>query len=87
MQNKYIPSEDKHQQSILDDLWLKYSETRPVNKEVDLQETRLRPVFQELSLESSDILSGLLVDLCTAYQHAAFLEGIRIGFHLQDELK
>ncbi len=83
MNQHSIPNKDDAQNSILELLWERYCEVNPIDDNwVNLQEARLRPVFQELSLESSDILSGLLVDLCTAYQHAAFLEGIRIGFHL-----
>ncbi len=75
-------------ESILEFIWENYREDHPIDDNwVRQRENRLRPVMEELSMESSNALFGLLLDLSYAYQHAAFMEGIRIGFRLQQELQ
>ena len=74
--------------SILDFLWYSYSASNPIDDGlIKESEQKLNPVYQELSWRNSDILSNLVTDLCTAYQRAAFLEGILIGAHLSEELR
>ncbi len=74
-------------ESICESLWQCYSEKAPIDdKLVQQSEKNLQPVFDELSLDSSDLLTGIIVQLCTAYQHAAFMEGMRLGFQLRNEL-
>ncbi len=66
--------------SLLDLLWQNYLQVNPIDDGlIKEQEEALTPVFRELSVASSDILNDLIVDLCTAYQRAALLEGIYIG--------
>ena len=72
---------------ILDALWYDYSCRNPVDDgQVRAAETQISSVFAELSLEASDSLSDLIVDLLNAYQRAAYLEGLRTGAHLIQEL-
>ena len=74
--------------SVLDSLFNIYQEANPVDDGLIRQrEAAITPVFQELSVPASDVLTGLIVDLVTAYQRAAFGEGIHIGFHLSEELQ
>lgn len=49
-------------------------------------EDALSPLFEKLSLENADKLFDVIAHLCTAYQRAAFLEGIQTGFRLAKEL-
>ena len=75
-------------ESILNLLWQCYLESCPVDDgRIKAAESTIAPVFNELSNVSSDLLSDMINDLCTAYQRAAFLEGIQIGVHLFEELK
>ena len=75
------------QDSVLDLIWKYYLESNPVDDGLIRQrEDAIEPIFQELSVKSADMLTGLIVDLCTAYQRAALLEGIHVGFRLFDEL-
>ena len=75
-------------ESILDALWYDYSCRNPVDDgQVREAEKRILPVFEELSVGSSDLLTDLIVDLVTAYQRAAYLEGLRTGVHLLHELQ
>ena len=69
--------------SILEALWYDYSCRNPVDDGLIRQaEKKLSPVFEELSLEASDCLSDQIVELLNAYQHAAYLDGLRTGVHL-----
>ena len=73
--------------SILDYLWFCYCNEKTVDDGWILEaEAAISPVFDELSVASSDMLSDLVSSLVTAYQRAAFLEGIQVGFHLSREL-
>ena len=74
-------------ESILEDLWYDYSCRNPVDDgQIRAAEAKLSPVFAELSLEASDCLSDLIVELLTAYQRAAYLEGLRTGVHMIQEM-
>ena len=74
--------------TVLELLWETYFETNPVDDGlIRRRRAALDPVFDKLSLPDSDSLTGLIADLVTAYQRAAFLEGIHIGFHLNEALQ
>ena len=74
-------------ESILEDLWYDYSCRNPVDDgQIRAAEAKLSPVFAELSLESSDSLFDLIVEVLNAHQRAAYLEGLRTGVHLIQEL-
>ena len=74
--------------SILDFLFYWYSAMAPVDDGRILKsEQALSPVFESLSVEDSDTLFDRISDLCLAYQRAAFLEGLRLGYHLSEELQ
>lgn len=74
--------------SVLELLWNIYMETTPVDDGlIRKREAAIAPVFQELSVPASDGLTDLIADLCAAYQRAALLEGIHIGFRLSEELQ
>lgn len=73
--------------SILDLLWYCYSASNPVDDgRIRAAEGVLKPVFAELSFETSNGLFDHISELCTAYQRAALLEGILIGYQLSAEL-
>lgn len=72
---------------ILRFLWQSYSCYNPTDDgQLKKCNDALLPIYQELSLKNADALSYLICDLCTAYQRAAFLDGILIGTHLVKEL-
>ena len=73
--------------SILDILWYCYAASNPIDDgRIRTGEAALSPVFQELSFENSSILFDQITELVTAYQRAAFLEGILLGAHLAEDL-
>ena len=70
---------------VIDILWHCYLEYAPIDDGlIKEKEDTLTPVFNELSVKSSDILNGLICDLCTVYQRSAFLEGLQLGFLLTE---
>ena len=73
--------------SILDFLWYCYSASSPIDDgAIREHEGKLESVFQELSVVSADALFDLISNLCTAYQRAAYLEGLLTGYQLTVEL-
>ena len=74
-------------ESILEALWLDYSSANPIDDgQIRSTEKKLSPIFAELSLENSDALFDLIVELLNVHQCAAYLEGLRTGVHLLQEL-
>ncbi len=74
-------------ESILESLWYNYSCLNPVDDgQIREAETMLSPVFEELSMEASDRLFDVIVAFLTRYQRAAYLDGLRTGVHLMQEL-
>ena len=74
-------------ESVLELLWEYYSAGTPVDAGMIRQcEENLRPVFEALPFHAANNLFDLITDLCTAYQHAAFLEGLTLGARLYREL-
>ena len=74
-------------ESILDILFSLYSAAVPVDDgRIFQSEQALTPVFEALPMEYSDTLFDRISDLCLSYQRAAFLEGLRTGYHLHREL-
>ena len=75
-------------ESVLEFLWQCYSAAVPVDDgQIRTCEEALRPILQSLPYDASNILFDRIADLCTAYQRAAFLEGIALGVRLRWELE
>lgn len=73
---------------ILRFLWQSYACYHPTDDgQIQKCNDALSPVLRELSAQNADALSYLICDLCTAYQRAAFLDGILLGAHLTQELE
>lgn len=73
--------------SVLDFLWQCYSAGVPVDDgQIRACEDALRPHMESLPFLASNDLFDCISDLCTAYQRAAFLEGILLGARLHAEL-
>ena len=70
-------------ESVLDLLWYCYSCANSIDDgQIRRCEEALGPVYQELTVTSEDMLFDLISDLVTAYQRAAFLEGLHTGAQL-----
>ena len=75
-------------ETVLDQLYQAYAESH----ESDPPE--IRDAFKELDdllgglpLEDNNAVWNLCCQLCTAYEHKAFLDGLQYGAHLMEELK
>ena len=74
-------------ESILEALWYKYSCRSPIDDgQIRQAEKNLSPVFEALSMEDSDRLFDQIVELLNAYQRSAYLDGLRTGVHLIQDL-
>ena len=74
--------------SILEFLFYWYSTTAPVDDGRILKsEHALVPILEALPIPIADSLYDRVSDLCLSYQRAAFLEGLRIGYGIKEELE
>ena len=74
-------------ETVLDQLYQAYAESH----ESDPPEIRdgfkeLDKFLEGLSLDDNNAVWNLCCQLCTAYEHKAFLDGLRCGAHLICEL-
>ena len=75
-------------ETVLDQLYQAYTESH----ESDPPEIRegfkeLEEFLCTLPLEDNNAVFTLCCQLCTAYEHKAFLDGLQYGVHLMRELK
>ena len=73
--------------TVLEQLYQAYAESH----ESDPQEIRdgfkeLDDLLGDLSLENNNAVWTLCCQLCTAYEHKAFIDGLHYGAHLIQEL-
>lgn len=79
---------DSDCETVLDQMYQAYAESH----ESDPLEIRdgfkeLDTLLEHLLLEDNNAVWNLCCQLCTAYEHKAFLDGLRYGAHLMLELK
>ena len=80
-------SGDSGCETVLDQLYQAYAESH----ESDPQEIRdgfkeLDDLLGDLSLDDNNAVWILCCQLCTAYEHKAFIDGLQYGAHLMREL-
>ena len=78
---------DSDCETVLDQLYLAYAESH----ESDPPEIRngfkeLDDLLGDLSLDNNNAVWNLCCQLCTAYEHKAFIDGVQYGFHLAMQL-
>ena len=79
---------DSDCETVLDQLYQAYAESH----ESDPPEIRngfkeLDDLLGGLPLDDNNAVWNLCCKLCTAYEHKAFLDGLKYGAHLMQELK
>ena len=79
---------DEDYPTVLDQLYQAYAESH----ESDPPEIRngfkeLDNLLGGLSLDDNNAVWNLCCQLCTAYEHKAFLDGLQYGAHLMQELQ
>ena len=78
---------DSDCETVLDQLYQAYAESHesdPVEIRDGFKE--LDDLLGDLSLENNNAVWNLCCQLCTAYEHKAFLDGLRYGAYLMQEL-
>ena len=80
-------SSDSDCETVLDQLYQAYAESH----ESDPPEIRdgfkeLDDLLGDLSLDDNNAVWTLCCQLCTAYEHKAFIDGLQYGAHLMQEL-
>ena len=78
---------DSDCETVLDQLYQAYAESH----ESDPPEIRngfkeLDDLLGDLSLDNNNAVWNLCCQLCTAYEHKAFIDGVQYGFHLAMQL-
>ena len=81
-------SGDSDCETVLDQLYQAYTESH----ESDPPEIRdgfkeLDALLEQLSLDDNNAVWNLCCHLCTAYERKAFLDGLKYGAHLMQNLK
>ena len=78
---------DSECETVLDQLYQAYAESH----ESDPPEIRdgfkeLDALLDSLPLDDNNAVWNLCCQLCTAYEHKAFIDGVQYGAHLMNEL-
>ena len=74
-------------ETVLDRLYQAYAESNETDpSEIKESFNELDKLLESLSLENNNAVFILVLSLCTAYEHKAFLDGLQYGAHLILEL-
>ena len=79
--------ESKDPDSLLDFLWKNYQLKNPLDdQQVKAAEETLRPFYESLPFEDANAHFNVISELCVAYEHKAFIDGLRVGVQLITEM-
>ena len=78
---------DSDCETVLDQLYQAYAESQ-VSAPPEIRDgfKELDNLLGGLSLDDNNAVCNLCCQLCTAYEHKAFLDGLQYGAHLMREL-
>ena len=75
-------------ETVLDQLYQAYAESHESDPpEISKGFKELDDLLGGLPLDDNNAVWNLCCQLCTAYEHKAFLDGLQYGAHLINELK
>ena len=78
---------DSECETILDQLYQAYAESHESDPpEIRSGFTELDDLLGNLPLDDNNAVWNLCCQLCTAYEHKAFLDGLQYGAHLINQL-
>ena len=81
-------SGDSDCETVLDQLYQAYAESHESDPpEICNGFKELDSLLDTLSLDDNNAVWNLCCQLCTAYEHKAFIDGLQYGAHLMRELK
>ena len=78
---------DSNCDTVLDQLYQVYAESHEFDP-LDIRDgfKELDDLLGNLSLDDNNAVWNLCCQLCTAYEHKAFLDGLQYGAHLMNQL-
>ena len=75
-------------ETVLDQLYQAYAESHESDPpEIREGFKKLDDLLSDLSLDDNNAVWNLCCQLCTAYEHKAFVAGLQYGAHLMMELR
>ena len=78
---------DRNVSAVVDYLAVCYLEDNPISStQIKAIEGEMEPYYEGIPFAASERLFSLVYGLCSAYQEAAFREGLKVGLHLQNEI-
>ena len=81
-------SGDSDCETVLDQLYQAYAESHESDPpEICNGFKELDNLLDSLSLDDNNVVWNLCCQLCTAYEHKAFIDGLQYGAHLMQNLK
>ncbi len=84
---KQNPPNHGDAESVLDLLYWHYAEFNPIdNQKIRDSFASLRKQYSHLSMQEFDPIFTTVSDLCAEHERLAFLEGLRLGVVLMQEL-
>ena len=79
---------DPENRTVLDQLFCAYQDSHETDPpEIKDGFKELDTYLRQLSLDDNNAVWNLCCQLCTAYEHKAFIDGLRYGAQLMTELK
>ena len=80
-------SGDSGCETVLDQLYQAYAESHESDPpEIQVGFAELETFLEKLPLDDNNAVFNLCCCLCSAYERKAFLDGLRYGVHLMQEL-
>lgn len=87
LKNQYICAEAGAFHSVLELIWFFHTRYYPIDSEAIRQKfDAASPILDTLSRKRRHQLVNVMVELCIEHEHAAFLEGLRVGAQLYTEI-
>ena len=81
-------SGDSDYETVLDQLYQAYAESHESDPpEICNGFKELDNLLDSLLLDDNNVVWNLCCQLCTAYEHKAFIDGLQYGAHLMQNLK
>ena len=81
-------SGDSDCETVLDQLYQAYAESHESDPpEIHNGFKELDALLEQLSVDDNNAVWNLCCQLCTAYEHNAFLAGLQYGAHIMQNLK
>ena len=87
LKNQYKYTDAVSFQSVLELIWFYHTQYYPIDTEAIAQQFQdATPILDALSNKRRRQLTRTIAELCIEHEHAAFLEGLKVGAQLYSEI-